>query len=608
MSDRLVRILVLVGSLGMPTLMAVASAGAYAPKKSGWNVLLITMDTTRADRIGCYGYEKAKTPQIDALAASGVRFARAYSPVPLTLPSHSSILTGKYPYAHHVRNNGSYHLMPDQMTLAEILKGKGLATAAFVASFTLDSRFGLDQGFEVYDDTFDSRQALKNFRSERPADQVASAFLVWFSKNGDKRFFSWVHFYDPHLPYAPPPPFDREFQGHPYDGEIAFMDQEIGRIVRALEEKGLLNTTLIILVGDHGEALGEKKEIDHGLYIYEPTIRIPLILCGPSPWPRGAVINSRVRTVDVLPTILDFLEIKIPKNISGQSLVPYVRGKKTEDLPSYAETFYPRENYGWSELYGLLDGPWKYIRAPKPELYDLAVDPAEDKNLIQEEARFAAELSRKLEGIIAAGQASAPGSERRVSAEEEEKLKSLGYVGGKSDNPSRGPLADPKDKIEDYLLYFRGNLFETRGEYEKAESCFRQVLASNPDVSWNYVNLGVLLAKMNRPAEAIKALEEGRRRLPDSVVILSHLMAIYLQTERTADALEAGQEILAIDPEHFEALFLTGDILARQEKWAEALSFFERALRIEPENETLRRSYEQVLEKLKRRSSEEHER
>jgi arylsulfatase A-like enzyme len=590
--------------LGLVALMAAALTGAAGAQKAAWNVLLITMDTTRADRIGCYGYGAAATPQIDALAAGGIRFARAYSPVPLTLPAHSSILTGKYPYAHHVRNNGYYHLTPDQTTLAEILKAKGFTTSAFVASFTVDSRFGLDQGFDIYDDTFDSRQVLKNFRSERPADQVASAFLGGFRMNAEKRFFCWVHFYDPHLPYSPPAPFDREFQAHPYDGEIAFMDQEIGRIVRSLEERNLLKTTLIILAGDHGEALGEKKEIDHGLYIYESTIRVPLIFYGPSPLPRGIVVNSRVRLIDILPTVLGLLDVKIPKNISGQNLVPYIRGTRTEDLPSYAETFYPRENYGWSELYGLAEGPWKYIRAPKPELYDLAADPAEENNLIHQETRFAAELSRKLEGIVAGGKAGAPGSERRVSAEEERKLRSLGYIGGKSDNPSTGPLADPKDKIDDYLLYFRGNLFETRGEYDKAETCFRQVLASNPAVAWNYVNLGVLLSKMNRQAEAIKILEEGRGRLPESAVILSHLMAIYLQAGRPADALEAGREILAIDPDRFEALFLTGDILARQEKWAEALSFFERALRIEPENETLRRSCEQVRERLKKRPAQ----
>jgi arylsulfatase A-like enzyme len=601
MRHRLSRTSFLFAGLGLTALIFWVSPGAARPKKPGWNVLLITLDTTRADRIGCYGYADAGTPNIDALAARGVRFTRAYSPAPLTLPSHASILTGNCPYAHHVRNNGSYHLTSDHATLTEELKGRGFFTSAFVASFTLDSRFGLDQGFDVYDDTFDSRQALKTYRSERPADRVASAFLDWIRANGDKRFFSWVHFYDPHLPYSPPPPFDQEFKSHPYDGEIAFMDQEIGRVARALEEGGLMGNTLLILAGDHGEALGEKKEIDHGLFLYESTLRVPLIICPPSPPARGAVIQSRVRIIDVLPTVLELLDIRVPKGIHGKSLVPLLRGRKLEDRPAYAETFYPRENYGWSELYSLTDGAWKYIRAPKPELYDLAQDPAEEKNLIGEKTNVAAELGRTLAALAAGSEAEGGGSARRMSSEEEQKLRSLGYVGGRSEKTPAGPLADPKDKIEDYLLYFRGNLFETRGEYDKAESCYRQVLASNPDVAWNYVNLGILLAKGGRFKEAVEILEEGRGRLPESVAVLSHLMAAYLQAGRSADALAAGEVILALDPTHFDALFVSGDILGRQGKWAEALPFFERALKVEPENEALRRSYERALEQLKKR-------
>ena len=601
MSHRAARLSIYIIGIGLTTLFPLSSSSEARPKTAGWNVLLITMDTTRADRIGCYGYGEAKTPEIDSLAARGVRFAKAYSPVPLTLPSHSSILTGKYPYAHHVRNNGSYHLTPDQVTLAEVLKGQGFVTSAFVASFTLDSRFGLDQGFDVYDDTFDSKQALKNFRSERRADRVATSFLNWLRQNGDKRFFSWVHFFDPHLPYSPPPPFDQEFKAHPYDGEIAFMDQEIGRIMRSLEEEGWMKNTLVILSGDHGEALGEKREIDHGLFIYEPTLRVPLIFCLPAPGSRAAEVSSQVRIIDILPTILDLLDIRIPKGISGQSLVPHIRGRRTKDLPSYAETFYPRENLGWSELYGLVDGRWKYIRAPKPELYDLSGDPAEEKNLITSETEIGSDLGRRLEAMVAGGEAGAAGSERRVSSEEAQRLRSLGYIGGSSDKPAAGPLADPKDKIEDYLLYFRGNLFETRGEYDKAESAYRRVLASNPDVAWNYVNLGVLLSRMDRLEETVKTLEEGMKRLPESVVILTHLMAAYLQAGRGADALAAGAVILAIDPAHFEALFLTGDILASQGRWAEAVTYFERALRIEPENEPLRRNYERALDQLKKR-------
>ena len=562
------------------------------------------MDTTRADRIGCYGYKAAKTPHIDALAARGVRFANAYSPVPLTLPSHCSILTGKYPFAHHVRNNGSYSLTSDQVTLAEILKSQGLTTSAFVASFTLDSRFGLAQGFDVYDDTFDTREALKSYRSERTADRVASSFLSWLGENGKKRFFSWVHFFDPHLPYSPPSPFSQEFKGHPYDGEIAFMDQEIGRIIGALEHRALINRTLIVLAGDHGEALGEKREVDHGLFIYEPTLRIPFIICTPLIPSGGIVVKSRVRLIDVLPTILDLIEFSPPRDISGRSLVPYIRGRNKDDLTSYAETFYPRENYGWSELLGLVDGRWKYILAPKPELYDLANDPGEEKNLVNEQAQTAARLSRKLAAMIVQKEPDERGSGRRVSSEEELKLRSLGYIGGKSDVRASGPLPDPKDKIEDYILYFRGNLFETRGEYDKAEVCFRQVLASNPDVSWNYVNLGILMAKKDRTTEAIRTLEEGRKRLPESLVILSHLMAVYLRAGRSADALAAGQEILAINPDHFDALYVTGDILARQESWADAVPYFERALRIEPENVALLRSYKQALAQRQKRLSQ----
>jgi len=561
------------------------------------------VDTTRADRLGCYGYAAAKTPHIDSLAACGVRFANAYSPVPLTLPSHASILTGKYPFAHGVRNNGSYKLPPEELTLTEILKSRGFVTSAFVASFTLDSRFGTAQGFDSYDDTFDSREALKTFRSERTADRVSSSFLKWLGENRGKRFFSWVHFFDPHLPYSPPEPFRQEFSGHPYDGEIAFMDQEIGRIMDSLERAGLFERTIIVLAGDHGEALGEKRELDHGLFIYDSTLRVPLIICGPFLPSRGAVVKSRVRLVDILPTVLELLQIDPPADLSGESLLPIIQGRESEDRASYAETFYPRENYGWSELLGLVDGRWKYIHAPRPELYDLANDPGETKNLVEEQDRTAVELSRKLSALAAQKKSGDERAGRRLTSEEESKLRSLGYLGGKSEPRSSGPLADPKDKIEDYILYFRGNLFETRGEYDKAEACFRKVLELNPDVSWNYVNLGILLAKADRLSEATRILEEGRRRLPGSTVVLSHLMATYLRAGRVADALAAGKEILSIDPDHFDALYVTGDILARQGKWVEAISHFERALRIEPENEALLRSYRQALAERQKRPS-----
>jgi len=576
--------------------LAYARVYSKPASQTDWNVLIITMDTTRADHLGCYGYKEAMTPNIDSIAARGVRFANAYTPAPLTLPAHCSIFTGKYPFAHHVRNNGTYYLTPDQKTLARILQAKGFATSAFVASFTLDSRFGLAQGFDVYDDTFKAQEVLKTYRSERTADKVVSSFLNWLQANGQKRFFSWVHFYDPHLPYTPPAPFSEEFKKHPYDGEIAFMDSQIGRLLSGLKDAGLLDRTIIILAADHGEALGEKREIDHGLFIYESTLRVPLIVYGQGLPSKGIVVESRVRLIDILPTVLELLKIKPPEDISGQSLLPYIRSRQKADLPSYIESYFPRENFGWSELIGLIDGQWKFIRAPKPELYDLASDPHEEKNMINEKAEIARGLNQKLQGIIANQETDNQRAQRGLSKEEMMKLRSLGYLGGKSERQaSAGALPDPKDKIENYILYFQGNLYETRGEFDRAEACYRQVLALDPDVSWNYINLGILLGKANRLNEAIQILEEGRQKFRDSVTILTHLMAAYLRAGQNTEALAAGQEVLSNDPNNFDALYIVGDIFARQQKWAEAVSYFERALQIEPENQALVQQYKQAL-------------
>lgn len=236
------------------------------------NILLITMDTTRADRVGCYGYEKAQTPNIDSLASKGIRFSNVYSPVPLTFPSHCSILTGTYPLYHQVHNNGYYYLDPENLTLAEMLKQRDFKTAAFISSFTLDSRFFMDQGFELYDDKFRENELLKSFRSERKADEVFIPFSQWIDQNYKNKFFAWVHFFDPHLPYNPPPSYREKFSHSPYDGEIAFMDHYIGEIIDQLKKKNILDRTLVILVGDHGEGLGEKREIDHGLFLYNSNL------------------------------------------------------------------------------------------------------------------------------------------------------------------------------------------------------------------------------------------------------------------------------------------------------------------------------------------------
>jgi arylsulfatase A-like enzyme len=554
------------------------------------NVLLITIDTVRADRLGCYGYAGAGTPNLDRLAAEGVRFANAYAQVPLTLPSHCSIMTGTYPVDHFVHNNGSYSLGPDLPTLAALLKGEGFRTAAFIASFTLDSRFGLARGFDRYDDDVQGGEALKSFRSERDAGAVLAALAPWLEENSGERFFGWAHFFDPHLPYAPPPPFDAEYGNRKYDGEIAYVDHVIGRLLEQLKDKGLLDRTLIVVAGDHGEALGEKKEIDHGLFLYDGTLKVPLIArCGKA-LPAGLVVPSRVRLIDIMPTILDILGMPVPPGVRGMSLLPYVRGRKRADLPSYIETYYPRENYGWSELRGIMDGPWKYILAPTPELYDLVEDPREEKNIASEERAVLGEMAGKLDELIDRSGTRKAAARRAMTAAEAERLRSLGYLGGgRADNAMKTGLPDPKDKIGDYLLTFRGNLLENEGKLAQAAECYRRVLDANPDVPSNYVNLALLDMKMDRADEAVRLLEQAMSKFPDSEVVLSRLMGLYLRAGRWQDALSVGRALLRNDPSYLDALFLSGSAYSRLGKWEDALACYRKALAIEPENPALRR-------------------
>ncbi len=280
-----------------------------SPDVSAYNVLLITLDTTRADHLGCYGYRPAKTPNIDGLAREGFRFNRVYCPAPLTLPSHVSIMSGLYPVTHGVRNNG--HDLPSGIrTLAGILKAKGYATAAFVSSFSVDSRFGIDRGFDVYDDTFRADSPFKTQNAERRAEETFAKFSRWLENNGKNRFFGWVHYFDPHLPYDPPSPYKEAFEKDPYDGEIAYMDHYVGAILDRLREMGILERTLVVVAGDHGEGLGDKVELGHGIFLYEETLRVPLILHNPSVFRRAQVIESEVRLIDVAPTILEILGLE----------------------------------------------------------------------------------------------------------------------------------------------------------------------------------------------------------------------------------------------------------------------------------------------------------
>jgi arylsulfatase A-like enzyme/Flp pilus assembly protein TadD len=581
--------------LGILVYFLVISPGrnrVVLPGTPSYNILLISLDTTRADHLGCYGYKPAKTPNLDRLAQEGIRFARAYCPAPLTLPSHASIMTGLYPVTHGVHNNG--HDLPSGIgTLAEILKGRGYSTAAFVSSFSVDSRFGLDRGFDVYDDTFRSESPFKTQNAERRAEETFAGFSRWLENNGKNRFFGWVHYYDPHLPYDPPSPYKEEFDGDPYDGEIAYMDRYVGAVLERLKEKGILERTIIVIAGDHGEGLGEKVETGHGIFLYEETLRVPLILYNPAVFPRSQVIESQVRLIDVAPTILEIIGLKNEAaGMTGQSLVPWLRGKSRGDLDSLVETFYPRENFGWSELVGLVSGRWKYIQSPRPELYDVKNDPGEREDLSVSSAGKAVEMKKKLEQKLlgsSAGNRSA-GKRTGVRPEDQERLRSLGYLNFAP--AGRGTaLPDPKEKIPLLKLIQQAQVYEFEDNYAEAEQVYLKVLEDVPDSPAGYVNLAIAQARQRKFDLAIRTLNEGIARIPDSEILLVRLGHTHLVTGRLREAFETMNKVLSLNPRNVDALTVCAGILDTEGRKEEARTYYDRALAVEPESRYLRMSY-----------------
>ncbi|MCJ7644572.1 MAG: sulfatase-like hydrolase/transferase [Candidatus Aminicenantes bacterium] len=562
------------------------------PGTLSYNVLLITLDTTRADHLGCYGYASAKTPNLDRLAREGIRFTRVCCPAPLTLPSHASIMTGLYPVTHGVRNNG--HDLPSGIrTLAGILKAQGYSTAAFVSSFSVDSRFGLDRGFDVYDDTFRAESPFKTQNAERRAEETFARFSRWLENNGKSRFFGWVHYFDPHLPYDPPSPYKEEFEGNPYDGEIAYMDRYVGAVLDRLKELGVLERTIIVIAGDHGEGLGDKVELGHGIFLYEETLKVPLIVHSPSIFPRAQVIENEVRLIDVAPTILETVGLKgETAGMTGQSLIPWLRGKSGKDLDSLVETFYPRENFGWSELVGLVSGRWKYIQSPRPELYDLRDDPGEREDLIASSAGKAAELRKTLEQellVSGAGGSSASGR-TGVKPEDQERLRSLGYVNFAP--AGRGAsLPDPKDKIPLLKLIQQAQAYELEENYAEAENVYLRVLEDIPDSPAGYVNLALAQARQKKFDRAIETLNKGVARIPDSEIVLVRLGHTHLVTGRSREAFETMNKVLSLNPRNVDALTVCAGILDTEGRKNEARAYYDRALAVEPESRYLRMSY-----------------
>ena len=424
----------------VPVVVAVCLAGGWLGWRNGWlagrasagrpSVLLVSIDTLRADHVGSYGYRAAATPVIDALAARGLRFEQAETVTPLTLPAHTSLLSGTFPAFNGVRDNGSFYVGDEITTLAEVLKAHGYRTGGFVGAYVLDHRWGIAQGFDRYYDDFDLSRfemAAGLDAAQRPGSEVVDHALAWLASPSDAPFFAWVHLYDPHSPYVPPEPYRSRFPATlvgAYDGEIAATDAQVGRLIDYLTSSGRLTNTVIVVVGDHGESLGEHGEQQHGFFVYDASVRIPLIVAGPRVPTRA--VPDQVRIVDVMPTILELAGVEVPSAVQGVSLMPLGRGER-RDLLGYSETWYPRYHYGWSELTAVRDGRYKFIAAPRRELYDTQADPGELHDVTASNPRVADALERALADMTAKLAAAArPQQPRPVEPEVEERLRSLG--------------------------------------------------------------------------------------------------------------------------------------------------------------------------------------
>jgi arylsulfatase A-like enzyme/Tfp pilus assembly protein PilF len=574
---------------GLVLLLAfVSCTGTRGPQ----NVLLITIDTLRADRLGAYGNGSGLTPNLDRLAQSGVLFENASAVAPLTLPAHASILTGTYPLRHGIRDNGGFHLDGESVTLAETLQSEGYRTGAFVGAFVLDSRWGLDQGFERYFDDFDfaSFEDVSLGAVSRPGGDVVSEALRWMNEVKSGPFFTWVHLYDPHAPYDPPEPHrGRHAKGRHglYDGEVAHTDELVGRLLSWLSKEGLDGSTLVAVIGDHGESLEQHGELDHGFFVYDATMSVPFIVKGPSFGGSGVRVRSQVRAIDLMPTILDLAGIQIPSAVQGASLVPLARGEKESlELLAFRESHYPRLHYGWSELRSLRSETFHFIDAPSPELYDLRSDPNETRNLASERAEAVAELRGRLEETVERFSAGArePKEPEELDEKTREMLTALGYLGG----PRKGAastgagstLADPKDKIEIHRRVKEAESSLGAGRAQEALRDIERVLSLDREVVEAHRIRGDAYKAMQDLPRAAAAYREALALDPEYKVAAFQLALADLSMGR-ADAAEAGlRRVLQIDPRDNKSYFLLAKLLAARQDHDSALEVLDRGIEV----------------------------
>ncbi len=558
---------------------------------SGMSLLVITLDTTRADVFGLYGNTDGVSPRIDELGRTGIVFKECYTPAPLTLPAHCSLFTGRYPIGHQVRNNGTYVLPPTERTLARVLKDRGYETSAVVASFTVGAKFGLAQGFDVYDEDFETGRPILNYTAEIPADRVYAKFARWLDGRAGRKFFGWVHFYDAHSPYVPhgaAPATGGDPSWSLYEGEVRFVDEHVGKIVQALRDKGLYEKTVIVIVGDHGEAFGEHKERGHGIFCYAESLRVPFVLHNPRLFKSPKSVAGRLSLVDIMPGLLELLRVPAPPAVQGRSFWPLVDGKEKERREIYFESLFGQEEFNWAPLTGLIDGPHKFISLPDAELYDVDADPRESRNLLADRQDTARAIDKKLEEFVRRTAAETGGNRRQLSPSDVKKLTSLGYVSSFSTKSAKA--TDPKRAIDLYAEVMTLKDLVTGRDYKQAGERLAALEARNPglelpdifDVRYQVLKHG------GRTPEALDVLRQAIARFPERESFKIFLAMDLIEGGEPAKARDFCRELVAEDGTMTSAHVLLGDTEGLLGDTDAALASYEKAVALEPQNGTVR--------------------
>ncbi len=587
-------------------LLVVAAAWAVArlvPQSGGarpeaLNVLMITLDTTRADYLGCFGRKYARTPNIDRIAREGVLFTQCTTCSGMTLPSHASIMTGVYPFVHGARRNGTTRLSNANVTLAETLKANGASTAATVASFVLNRQFGTDQGFDTYHDVIISG-AKDAQKAERKGDDIADDALDLLRNVAGQHFFLWVHFYDPHDPYESPVVAERD-SPVAYAHEISFMDGQVGRLLDALGELELEQKTLVVVVADHGEGLGDHGELHHGNFLYDSVLHVALMFRLPGVIPAGLEIPEQVRTIDITPTILEALGIAAGDEMQGVSLFPLIAGEERNlGLLAYAETFENQVKLNLSQLRSVVYGGYKYIHAPTPELYDLGNDPGELRNLAAKQPQRAAEMRERLRHVLAEAPPPVAADARDAAVElspvDVARLESLGYIGGSRQEDAGSELdhfepegGDPKDHITHINMRTVALTCAARGDFGEAERIYRDLIKVFPDVAQLRAALAQVLHKQGKLADALAVIDDACDIAPANYLVRRTYGQLLFTAERFQDAVDQFAITLDIVPDDTGTLPEISIALVELGRFDAAESYIQRGLELAPNDTRMR--------------------